>query len=56
MLKMWVILSMKHVNLSVQCVIMLNGCAVLSTQHVKRLCNYLKSWVSLSKKHVNWSV
>ena len=29
--KIWVIMSMKHLNSFIQSVIMLNGCAVLST-------------------------
>ena len=44
--KIWVILSMKHLNLYIQSVIMLNGCAVLSAQYliVKGLCCYVKKF------------
>ena len=39
--KMWVSLSMKHVNLFIQSVILLNMCAVLSTQYLIMLKGYV---------------
>ena len=57
--KIWVILSMKYLNLLKQSVIMLNGSAVLSTQYLIMLKGYVvkwKSWVILSTKHVNLSI
>ena len=32
--KLWVTLSIKHLNLLIQSVILLNGCAVLTTQYI----------------------
>ena len=56
--KKWVILSMKHVNLSIQSVIMLNECAVLSIQCLFMFKDYvimLQNSVILPTKHVNLS-
>ena len=39
--KMWVSLSMKHVNLFIQSVLMLNRCAVLSTQYLIMFKGYV---------------
>ena len=39
--KIWVILSMRHLNLFIQSVIMFNGRAVLSTQYLIMLKGYV---------------
>ena len=39
--KIWVILSMRHLNLFIQSVIMFNGWAVLSTQYLIMLKGYV---------------
>ena len=61
MLKRWVILFTKHVNLSIQLVIMEMG--VLFCVHNILLCQkttliqcMLKTWVILSMKYVNLSI